>query len=188
MTKVNNAVAITGGNHKGDRHVDDFYPTTPECVYSFLALERDHLKGMKILEPCCGDGAISKILIQEGFEVESADLFDRGYGEVGKDFLWTMETSCQALITNPPFKLAEAFIYHALEVLEVEYMAMLLKSQYWHAKGRSALFAKHPPAVVYPMTWRPDFLGKGSPTMDCQWTVWRKSDVKGTLYQPMMKV
>lgn len=185
---TNHAVSIAGGNHKGDRVADDFYPSTPECVTSFLAVEREHLQGMKILEPCCGDGAISKILEADGLDVTSVDLVYRGYGTGGIDFLWTMETDCNAIITNPPFNLSEKFIRHALEVLEVDYLALLLKSQYWHAKRRATLFEKHPPAIVYPMTWRPDFLGKGAPTMDCQWTVWRKSDVNGTLYQPMARV
>src|SRR6478752_5989394 len=179
---TNHAVSIAGGNHKGDRVKDDFYPTTPECVTSFLHYERQYLTNMKILEPCCGDGAISKILEADGFDVVSTDLVYRGYGEGGIDFLWSMTTDCNAIITNPPFNLAERFIYHALEVLKVDYLALLLKSQYWHSKGRAKLFEAHPPAVVYPMLWRPDFLGKGSPTMDCQWTVWRATDTVGTLY------
>jgi hypothetical protein len=183
----NFAVSIVGGNHRNDRKDDDFYATTPECVTSLLHYEREHLKGMKIWEPCCGDGAISKLLIADGFDVHSTDLVDRGYGDGLGDFLLAMETDCNAIVTNPPFNLSEQFINHALGFLQVEYLALLLKSQYWHAKRRAPLFAKHPPAVVYPMTWRPDFTGKGSSTMDCQWTVWRKSNIP-TLYQPMKKI
>lgn len=188
MIENNKSVMITGGNHRNDRQKDDFYPSTPECTTSFLNLERDHLRGKKILEPSCGDGAISKLLEADGFEVVSTDLVYRGYGTGGVDFLWTMETDCDAIVTNPPFNIADKFILHALETLEVKYLALLLKGTYWHAKRRSLLFEKHPPAVVYPMTWRPDFLNRGAPTMDFMWTVWRESDVKGTLYQPMHKV
>jgi len=185
---TNKAVSIIGGNHTDGRVDKDFYPTTPECVYSFLAVEAPNLVGLKILEPCCGDGAISKILVDEGFDVRSSDLVDRGYGETGVDFLWTMETDCKAIVTNPPFNLAEDFIRHALESLGVTYLAMLLKSHYWHAKTRQRLFNDHTPAIIYPMTWRPDFLKRGSPTMDFQWSVWRKSEISGTLYQPINKV
>jgi hypothetical protein len=180
------AVSIAGGNHKGDRIKDDFYASPPECVTSFLAMEAEHLHGKKIWEPACGDGAISKILEDAGFDVLSTDLIYRGYGEGDKDFLWTMETDCDAIITNPPFNLSEKFIWHALETLDVKYLALLLKSQYWHSKKRAILFEKHPPAIVYPLTWRPDFLNKGAPTMDCQWTVWRQSET-ATLYKPMSK-
>jgi hypothetical protein len=173
----NFAVSIVGGNHRNDRKDNDFYATTPECVTSFLHYERDHLKGMKIWEPCCGDGAISKLLINDGFEVFSTDLVDRGYGIADRDFLLEMDTTCNAIVTNPPFNLSEQIISHALAFLKVDYLALLLKSQYWHAKRRAALFAAHPP----------DFTGKGSSTMDCQWTVWRKHDGP-TAYQPMTKI
>lgn len=188
MSDQNIAVSIAGGNHKGDRQANDFYASTPECVTSFLALERQHLAGKRVLEPCCGDGAISKILIADGFDVVSTDLVDRGYGQGGVDFLMTFTTDCTAIVTNPPFNLSEKFIWHALEDLQVEYLALLLKSQYWHSKKRLPLFQKHPPAVVYPMTWRPDFLNKGAPTMDCQWTVWDRARPGPTLYHPMPKV
>ncbi len=179
------AVSITGGNHKGDRIENDFYATPRDCVTSFLEQEYQYLSNKKIYEPCCGDGAISNILIENGLEVYSSDLIDRGYGDT-KDFLEVTSTDCNAIITNPPFNISEDIIKHALEVLEVEYLALLLKSQYWHSKRRAILFEKHPPAIIYAMTWRPDFLKKGSPTMDCQWTVWRKNDGK-TLFKPIRK-
>lgn len=181
------AVNLTGGNQSGDRVANDFYATTPECVTSLLAVEEQYLKGMKIYEPCCGDGAISDLMINAGYEVYSADLVDRGYGDTGIDFLTVESTDCQAIVTNPPFNLSEKFITHALEVLKVDYLALLLKSQYWHSKRRMALFEKYPPAAVYAMTWRPDFSGKGSPTMECQWTIWRASEYPITEFRPIPK-
>ena len=178
---------IIGGNDASLRQENDYYPTPPECTYALLSKELEHLQGMKVWECAGGNGAISKVLEEEGLEVYSSDLVDRGYGDHGIDFLWTMKTDCQAIITNPPFNLAEQFITHALDDLKVDYLAMLLKGQYWHAKKRAALFERHPPAVVYPMTWRPDFMKRGSPTMDFQWSVWRPHK-GGTLYQPMAKV
>jgi hypothetical protein len=187
MSNAVSSAHILGGNHRGDRVDKDFYPTSPECTTSFLAMEYEYLKDKKILEPACGDGAISKILIEAGLNVVSTDLIYRGYGVGDVDFLWTMETDCNAIVTNPPFNISVEFIVHALEVLKVDYMAMLLKSQYWHSKNRLPIFEKHPPAVVYPMTWRPDFLKKGAPTMDFQWTVFRPHE-GGTLYCPLKKV
>lgn len=178
---------ISGGNHRGDRQKDDFYSTTPECTLAFLAAESDHLKGHRILEPCCGTGAISSILIGHGFDVVSSDLVDRGYGQVGIDFLQTTSTDCTAMVTNPPYKLAEQFIRHALEDLQVTYLALLLKSQYWHSSRRYKMFQQHPPAVIYPLLWRPDFLNRGGPTMDFQWTVWRPHDGE-TVFRPLPKV
>lgn len=186
MVKNNFAVSIAGGNHRKDRVENDFYETPPECISSLLKYELRYIDGKKIMEPCCGAGAISMILKNYGLDVESSDLVDRGYGTTGVDFLDTKTTDCYGIITNPPFNLSEKFITHALDVLKIDYLALLLKSQYWHSKRRMSLFLKHPPAVIYPMTWRPDFLQRGAPTMDCQWTVWRKSQM--TTYQPLEKI
>jgi len=55
----------------------DFYPTPPEAVRALLSVET--FTG-SVWEPACGDGAISKVLIEAGFEVVSTDLIDRGFG------------------------------------------------------------------------------------------------------------
>jgi len=90
-------------------------------------------------------------------------------------------SSSDEIITNPPFNLSEQFIRHAIGQAGV--VAMLLKSQYWHAQKRIDLFKEYPPAYVLPLTWRPDFLFdqrangvKGSPTMEVHWTVWVQGD------------
>lgn len=179
---------IIGGNHKGTRQQNDFYPTHPDCTHALLKLELQHIRKKKVLEPCCGDGAISKILTGLGIETVSRDLIDRGFGDVGEDFLTSTDNGgCDALITNPPYALAEKFIRHGFEVMGVKYMAMLVKSQFWHAKSRQQLFIDHPPSTIYFMSWRPDFLGLGAPTMDFIWTVWRDDHVGPTTYVPMHK-
>ncbi len=76
-----------------------------------------------------------------------------------------------AIVTNPPFRLAEHFIRHAFR-MGVDYMALLLKATFWHAARRQELFELWKPARIYAMTWRPDFRSLGAPTMDCVWCVW----------------
>lgn len=66
-----------------ERQQDDYYATEPKATEWLLKLER--FEG-PILEPSCGEGHISKILIDEGYQVVSRDLIDRGYGSVA-DFL-----------------------------------------------------------------------------------------------------
>lgn len=168
---------IIGGGDQSKRVKNDFYPSPIECTTSLLAKEMPYLKGQKILEPCCGDGAISKILEANGLDVFSTDLIYRGYGIGNTDFLTMSHTDCGAIVTNPPFNLASEFIEHSLGTLKVDYLAVIVKAHFWHAKKRQALFRKYPPAMLYAMTWRPDFLQKGAPTMDFIWTVWRKSEV-----------
>ena len=74
-----------GNNKHNDRIENDFYATPTNGVEALIKHEK--FKG-KIWEPACGLGAISKPLIEVGYNVYSSDLIDRGYGEV-KDFLKT---------------------------------------------------------------------------------------------------
>lgn len=133
-----------------------------------------------VWEPACGNGAMSAVIQQYVQDVHSTDIRHTGFGSGGQDFL-AASFDCDAVITNPPFVLSEQFIRHAL--MQAPLVAMLLKSQYWHAHKRIALFQEHPPAYVLPLTWRPDFLfdqrengAKGAPTMEVHWTVWVMGD------------
>lgn len=182
MAAVNLAMGICGSSTTTVREKDDFYATPPEYVESFLNYETPPFF---IWEPCCGDGAISKILTAHGHKVLSTDLVSRGFGEGGVDFLTCEVSPAPAIITNPPFKLAPTIILHAKK-LKVGYLALLLKATFWHAKTRHALFEAWQPARIYPMGWRPDFRGQGAPPMDCLWCVW-DGESKTTAYIPMKK-
>lgn len=190
MTKENNViVSIVGGNHRGDREAEDFYPSPAEITYALVHYELPYFEKYKVLEPCCGDGAISVILEDFGVRVRSQDLIDRGFGETGIDFLQTKKSDCQAIITNPPFNLSEAFIRHGFDTHGVKYMAMFLKASYWHAASRKKLFLEHQPSRVYALQWRPDFKGQGGPTMDFIWVVWDDNAPKNeTRYLLMDKI
>lgn len=156
-----------------DREGTDFYPTPPDVTHALLNF-LDLPMGIRIWEPACGEGHISRVLAERGLIVHSTDLHARGFGMDGVDFLEVPKVSTsQWIITNPPFSQAEAFIRHAIQ-LGLPF-AFLLKGQFWHAQRRAALFAEHRPIAVLPLTWRPDFLmGRkgGSPTMEAAWTVW----------------
>jgi hypothetical protein len=115
-------------------------------------------------------------------------LINRGYGIGEVDFINSPPPSSDitAIVTNPPFNLAEQFIRHAILDLQIPYCALLLKATYWHAKSRISLFKECPPAVIYPLTWRLDFMNRGRPTMECSWIVWDRSRV-GTKYELLEK-
>jgi ParB-like chromosome segregation protein Spo0J len=57
---------------------DGFYRTPTETTRALLKVEKFR---SRVWELACGDGAISKVLIEAGYEVVSTDLIDRGYGE-----------------------------------------------------------------------------------------------------------
>lgn len=166
---------ITGGGAAEKRRSLDFYPTPPDVTVALL----DFLQlpeWFTVREPAAGDGAMSRVLENRFHKVISEELAPEGYGTGGVDFLGPNSVArADAIITNPPFGLAEKFILTALQRAPV--VAMLLKSQYWHAASRAYLFEQHPPAWILPLTWRPDFMNGergGAPTMEVQWTVWIK--------------
>ncbi|MGH6989002.1 MAG: hypothetical protein ACREE3_03825, partial [Stellaceae bacterium] len=64
----------------------DFFPTPKWATYALI--DNEPFKG-EIWECACGDGAMSEVLAETGNQVESSDLFDRGFGEIGHDFLTT---------------------------------------------------------------------------------------------------
>lgn len=78
----------------------EFYPTPPEATRALLSVES--FNG-SIWEPACGNGAISKVLIEAGYDVVSTDLIDRGYGAGGHDFLKSDNPLARNIITNPPY-------------------------------------------------------------------------------------
>ena len=165
---------LANNSIKNKRRKLDFYPTPPDVTHALMGFL--NLEKKKVWEPACGDGAMSRVIEMYGHDVMSSDIRDTGYGEGGIDFL-TEHKHCDAIITNPPFSISSEFITHALSQAKV--VAMVLKSQYWHAKKRAELFKQNPPAYVLPLTWRPDFMGGergGSPTMEVHWTVWVDGD------------
>lgn len=164
------ASRISGGNSARGRRQADFYPTPPEVAVALLQF-LNLPKNTTVWEPAAGEGDMAGVL-QTYFEtVYATDILD------GTDFLKSSIDAADWIITNPPFSLAEEFIRRAAKIEKP--FAMLLKSQYWHASKRMALFEDIPPSYILPLTWRPDFFFKerengngGSPLMDVMWHVW----------------
>lgn len=169
------AINLVNSSSVNDRVNKDFYPTPPNVTHALMGFL--NLSPCTIWEPACGDGAMSTVLESYGHNVVSTDIReDSGFGIGGVDFLTAKSPiTCDAIITNPPFAVADQFIRRSIKLAPI--VAMLLKSQYWHAEKRTKLFAEHPPTWILALNWRPDFLnGKrgGSPIMECLWTVWER--------------
>lgn len=155
------------------RPADDFFPTERPATVALLR-HFGHLfrGGAPVWEPACGDGAIARVLVEHDYRVIATDLNDRGYGEPGADFLAAPPRPCSAIVTNPPFRLAEPFIRKA--TAEAPVVAMLLKADYWNTKGRMRLFEETRPRWEAKLTWRIDFTGQGRPIMNCNWIIWTR--------------
>lgn len=177
------ASRIAGGNTEYKRSDSDFYPTPPEvtkALMDFIQLPKD----MVIWEPACGEHHMSDVMKKMGYQVLESDI------KYGDDFLSTPFKDCDWIITNPPFSLSEDFIWKCHEYNKP--FALLLKSQYWHAKKRLKIFRETKPTYIMPLTWRPDFCfkerGKGSPLMDVIWVIWDSEFPRSyPLYIPLEK-
>lgn len=161
-----------------DREADDFYATPRSSIEQLLGVEA--FDG-PVWEPACGDGAISRVLQEKGYEVTSTDLIERGFGTGGVDFLMEYKPLAENIVTNPPFKLGTEFAGHALQLVRRK-VAMLLKVGFLEGPTRETLHMSL--ARVWVMRRRVTFLkggkefsrsnGKGG-IHAYAWFVWDKS-------------
>jgi len=176
--------AILTNASSPNRSSTDFYPTPEDATFALVDYLK--LKNITVWEPACGQGHMVKALIARGLNCFGTELNHQDFGEGDVNFLTCDFYQCDWIITNPPFSHAEQFIDRCLDFKRP--FAMLLKSQYWHSKKRVALFEKHRPSHILPLTWRPDFsFSGGSPTMDVLWTVWDTKPHQNVKYQPLFK-
>lgn len=102
---------------------NDFVKTPKEVTEALLRYE--NFDG-DILEPCCGDGAISEVLKKE-YKVKSSDKIDYGYGDI-KDLFEITELQ-DNIITNPPFTQQQLVKKHLLSITKKK-LALL-----WYVKN-----------------------------------------------------
>ena len=131
------------------RENNDFYATDPKALYSLIN-EHNIVFNSNIWECACGAGNLSEVLKEYNYNVYSSDLVDHGYGTVGVDFLRCINTWDGDIITNPPYKYAQEFIEHALDLItDGNHVYMFLKIQFLEGKKRKALFDSKQLKTVY---------------------------------------
>jgi hypothetical protein len=146
MARTWNGKAVNQG---ASRHAlcgrgNDLYET-PACAIRAL-MDAEGLPSI-IWEPCAGRGAISRELISAGHVVISSDLVaytgaDNGI-QSGIDFLMEQKAppGCSVIVTNPPFKSADAFIRHGIELSCMVFV--LLRLMAIEGANRSDLVDRH---------------------------------------------
>jgi len=170
---------LGASNHvEHERAEYDYYATEPKAMELLLAEEIFY---PTVWECACGEGHLSKVLLDHGYGVKSSDLIYRNFGEGGIDFLKQNKTCYVDIITNPPYKYAKEFVEHALEILEDgRKVAMFLKLTFLEGKARKELFLKAPPKKVYVSSSRlkcaknGKFEETGSSAAAYAWFVWEK--------------
>lgn len=165
-----------------ERDPHDFYATCPTSIPPLLGL-LGWLGGGKIIwENSCGEGHLSEPLKIFGHTVLSTDLIDRGYGIPGIDFLapsWLHEQRYDAVVMNPPYKDARAFVERSLEVAPL--VCAFLRLSFLESAGRKEFFKLRPPKYVAVFSDRVKSakggnwsLVKKGGTVAYAWFVWEK--------------
>jgi hypothetical protein len=155
----NRSSAVMQQRSEPDDSLDDF-PTPPwgaralcECLKANWLLTED----MTCWEPAANRGFLRRGLINYFRYVAASDVHDYGAGFGVEDFLFPgptmVETRVDWIITNPPFRLAEAFAIKALTY--VPNVALLVRSAFLEGQARyEGLFREFAPALILQFTER----------------------------------
>jgi len=170
---------LAGGSPARGR-VDNDYYATPRIATQEL-LKRERFYG-NILEPACGEGHISQLLLAVcSEEVISFDIVDRGWGEVQDFFDWDIHMD--NIVTNPPFKYFTEFAKHSLNLANRK-VCLFGKLQALEGYERTKFLMDSPLRTVYVFRKRVNPMRNGketdengkkwASTMAFAWYVWEK--------------
>lgn len=167
----------------------DYFPTPPFATRALCEFLHMGLTPMwSVWESACGQGHMAVPLAEYFGEVRASDVCAYGFGEV-HDFLMPFEPASISaskpdwIITNPPFRLAQAFALAALQRAACG-VALLVRTAFLeggYAKDGTSrferLFKPHPPSMILQFCDRvPMVKGRYDPeastaTAYC-WIVW----------------
>jgi hypothetical protein len=153
----------------------DFYPTPAWATHALI--DNEKFQG-DIWECACGNGAMSEVLETTGETIISSDLYDRGFGKSGLDFLVSSQQA-DNIVTNPPYNSAEAFVTAAKRNAKRKF-ALLLRLAFLEGANRArTIFSNTAPSRVWVFSERITFYPamaevKGSGTTAYAWFVWDK--------------
>lgn len=160
---------------------NDDFPTPPWATRALMehVLSDEDTQRQTCLEPACGRGYMSETLKEYFERVIASDIEDYGYGKVD-DFLNQKDfQNIDWVITNPPFKHAEAFINRGLSCANIG-VAVLVRTVFIESIGRyMRLFSKNPPNTLAQFSERvPIVRGKIDPKASSAtgyaWLIWQK--------------
>jgi hypothetical protein len=155
----------------------EFYRTPAWATHALLGR-------VKFSNPCweaaAGDGALADVLAEHGYEVLATDLYNYNNPGIqsGVDFLTVATTSVGSVVTNPPFSLAEQFIWKALKCA-TDSVGMLLRLGFLESEKRIGLWTSTPLERVLIFSrrltmWRPDDPDRSeNGQIPFAWYIWR---------------
>lgn len=199
------------GEAAGTRHENDDYPTHPDCALAIVKwLSEAQLPGVSpknpavILEPTAGSGPFVAAVraVYPDATIVASDLMDRREAclAVGAsaafqgDALQIRSAAiavCDLIISNPPFKLADALVRHFYaHMKDGAVLALLLPVTFLGSQERwqagEGLYALAPLAGLSPIVPRPEFGEASSPKFEAGVFIWVKgSGFVGRILSPV---
>lgn len=110
----------------------DLFQTDPAALEPLLPFLRPF---KRIWEPAAGKGYLAMSLKFEGHDVTLTDI-DRGF-----DFLDTEPRDCDAIVTNPPYSIKDAWLERCYEIGKP--FALLLPYTALEGQRRQNLYRRH---------------------------------------------
>lgn len=163
---------MSATNRGAERREADFYPTPARSVEVFMLELKSKAKHLIWGEPCSGDGVIPRASGISFTQWRAAEIrYGRDYLEDGLPGPGKVD----AIITNPPFFLAQQFI--ELSLNEANFVAYLLRLNYLGSKKRKEWWQGKEPTHLFTLSERPSFTGKGTDATEYAWFVWDKIDL-----------
>lgn len=152
----------------------DLYETPGWVTLALVPYIKDRVPQPRLIwEPASGSNKMVYALRDGGYEVYATDIVD------GCNFLAYSKRAqnTDAIITNPPYEFAQEFISQALALMKpcAGFVAMLLRTDFDHAKTRANLFAGCMPfakkvVLTKRIKWFED--SKGQPSFNHAWFIW----------------
>lgn len=134
----------------------DFFPTPAWATRALcdIVLGDKMLRKLSAWDPACGELHMVKPLEEYFGRASGSDIFDYGVGAPKHDFLFETALGTDWIITNPPFRLGDQFVTHAIGLAEVG-VAMLVRTQFLEGVTRfKGLYSKRRPTTVAIFTER----------------------------------
>jgi len=164
--------------HEPADSLDDF-PTPPwatRALSHFLLTNGLIEIGDLVKEPACNRGHMVRPL-KEFFVVAGSDIHDYGCGFQVQDYLTSIKILVPWTITNPPFRLAEAF-YKTARERSMKGVAFFVRTAFLESVGRyNGIFANDRPSHILQFSERVvihkgKLAPKGSTATAYCWVIW----------------
>ena len=184
---------MSATNRGGIRKPLDLYETPAKCIENFLSKFKIPENSV-ILDPCIASGSIAKTVKLHnptvktfGIEIDNHHEDKLKESEISyliKNFLdvtkedileLTGKEKVDIIFTNPPYKIAQEFIEHSLQLADK--VVMLLRLNFLESKKRAVFLSTHVPDI-YVLSKRPSFTGGGTDATAYAWFVWDSNHLK----------